>query len=188
MSNNNLYRNKFVNTREQPFQSNEERFKNFMQQKNQDVLNQQRLPNQNLKTELVIPKNKDSKKKINKEQKIRTTVLSVNSANRRTSNLNVCTNNINLGNNPLQITNGSKELVVNSPNHGLKSSNEIEIFGITNEYTSSNVFSFQGGEISSCATGFNGVINTSTEHGLSVSSNILIGKTNCFLDLAPPFW
>ena len=180
MSNNNLYRNKFVNTREQPFQSNEERFKNFMQQKNQDVLNQQRLPNQNLKTELVIPKNKDSKKKINKEQKIRTTVLSVNSANRRTSNLNVCTNNINLGNNPLQITNGSKELVVNSPNHGLKSSNEIEIFGITNEYTSSNVFSFQGGEISSCATGFNGVINTSTEHGLSVSSNILIGQTNCF--------
>lgn len=180
MSSNNLYRNQFVNTREQPFQSNEERFKNFMEQKNQDVLNQNRLPNQNLKTELVTPKKKDSKKKINKEQKIRTTVLSVNSANRRTSNINVCTQNINLGNNPLQISNASNELVINYPNHRLKSGNEIEIFGITNEYTSSNIFTFQGGEISSCATGFNGVINTSTAHGLSVNSNILIGKTNCF--------
>jgi hypothetical protein len=180
MSNNNLYRNQFVNTREQPFQSNEERFKNFMQQKNQDVLNQQRLPNQNLKTELVTPKKKDSKKKINKEQKIRSTVLNINSANRVTSNQNVVTNIKNLGNNPLQISNGSNQLLINVPNHNLKNGSEVEILGITNEYTSSNIFSFQGGDISSCGTGFNGVINTSIAHGLSINSNLLISKTNCY--------
>lgn len=179
MSNNNLYRNQYVNTREQQFQSNEERFKLYMQQKNQNVLNQQRLPEQNLKTELVTPK-KPSSKKVNKEQKIRSTVLSVNSVNRVTSNLNVVTNNKMLSNNPLEIRSGSNELLVYSKGHNLRNGNEIEIYGITNEYISSNIFSFHGGEISSCGTGFNGVINTSTEHGLSVNSNILISKTNCY--------
>ena len=150
-----------------------------MQQKNQNVLNQQRLPEQNLKTELVTPK-KHSSKKVNKEQKIRSTVLSVNSANRVTSNLNVVTNNKMLSNNPLEIRSGSNELLVYSKGHNLRNGNEIEIYGITNEYISSNIFSFHGGEISSCGTGFNGVINTSTEHGLSVNSNILISKTNCY--------
>jgi len=176
----NLYNNKFVDTRNKPFESNELRFKNYMQQKNQDVLNNNRLPNKNLKTELVTPNKKNSKKIINKHQKIRTTVLSINSANRTTSNINVCTNNKNLNSNPLKISNGSNELIINSPDHNLISGNEIEIFGITNETTASNIFTFQGGVISSCVSGFNGTINTSSSHGLSVNSNIMIGKTNCF--------
>ena len=178
MSNKNLYKNEYINTRDQPFQSNEERFKKYMNQKNEDILKNNRLPHPNLKTELVIPK-KD-KKVIKKKQKIRSTVLSINSVNRHVSNINVTTKNKDLSSNSLQISNGSNELVINSPNHGLVSGNEIEIFNITNKYNGNNIFSFQGGTISSCAVGFNGTINTSAAHGLSVNNNIFIGKTNTY--------
>ena len=112
MSNSNLYKNQFINTKDQPFQSNEDRFKNFMQQKNQEVLNKSRLPNPNLKTELVIPPKKDSNKIIKKEQKIRSTVLSINSDNRQSSNINVTTSSKVLNSNPLQISNGSNQQIL----------------------------------------------------------------------------
>jgi hypothetical protein len=177
MSNQNLYQNKFINTRDEKFESNEERFKNFMSQKNNDVLKQQRLPNPNLKTELVIPKKQQN---IKKQQKIRSTVISVNSKNRTTFNNNVTFKNKKLSSNKLTLVSGSKELVFNLKNHQLKTGSEIELQNVTNEYTSSNIFTFQGGSISSCASGFNGVINTSTAHGLSVNSNVLISKTNVY--------
>ena len=44
-----LYSNKFINNEQTNFNSNQSKFKEFMNQKNNEILNKSRLPNENLK-------------------------------------------------------------------------------------------------------------------------------------------
>ena len=175
-NNNNLYNNNFTKSTENKFESNEDKFQNYMKFKNEEQLEKSRKIKPNLKNELVLPKNNN----IKFSNKIRTTIININSANRIKESKNSIDKIINLNNNSLSLTSGKKQLIITKTNHNLSSGDEIEILNCTNNINKNNIINFIGGTINNITTGYNAKLTTSTPHGLYVGNKVYISKSNTY--------